>query len=174
MSPQGMMPKLNGDKHTWIRRTLRTRISYVCVRTRYAQQCRAQVTCSSFNWRPVTTPRWLRFYFFLKKCDTSIITERLPWKRKAPTMCVFVYVCVFFTLHRYFYPSTSSTTGVRADSSSLERHPVQVMWSTKLRHRYTINEWFLFVYFLCFHAALQYHVIVLDTTGTRYVIHTLS
>ena len=29
-------------------------------------------------------------------------------------------VCVFFTLNRYFYPSTSSATSVRADSSILE------------------------------------------------------
>ena len=28
--------------------------------------------------------------------------------------------CVFFTLNRPFYPSTSSTTGARADSSTLE------------------------------------------------------
>ena len=35
--------------------------------------------------------------------------------------------CVFFTLNRSFYPSTSCTTGVRADSSILEE--IQVMWS---------------------------------------------
>ena len=38
-----------------------------------------------------------------------------------------VYVCVFFTLNRSFYPSTSSTTSVRADSPILEE--IQVMWS---------------------------------------------
>ena len=36
-------------------------------------------------------------------------------------------VCVFFTLNRSFYPSTSSTTSVRADSSILEE--IQVLWS---------------------------------------------
>jgi len=30
--------------------------------------------------------------------------------------------CVFFTFNRSFYPSTSSTTSVRADSSILERY----------------------------------------------------
>ena len=33
----------------------------------------------------------------------------------------YVSTSVFFTLSRYFYPSTSSTTSVRADSSILER-----------------------------------------------------
>ncbi|MEP4441846.1 MAG: hypothetical protein ABJ059_00070, partial [Hyphomicrobiales bacterium] len=33
-----------------------------------------------------------------------------------------VVVVVFFTLNRSFYPSTSSTTSVRADSSTLERY----------------------------------------------------
>ena len=44
-------------------------------------------------------------------------------------------VCVFFTLNRDFYPSTYSTTSVRADSSILEE--IQALWSTKLRHRVT-------------------------------------
>ena len=30
------------------------------------------------------------------------------------------YVCVVFTLNRFFFPSTSSTTSVRADFSILE------------------------------------------------------
>ena len=39
----------------------------------------------------------------------------------------YCFVCVFFTLNRSFYPSASSTTSVRADSSILEE--IQVMWS---------------------------------------------
>ena len=35
-------------------------------------------------------------------------------------------VCVFFTLNRSFYPSTSSTTSVGADSSIVEE--IQVLW----------------------------------------------
>ena len=37
------------------------------------------------------------------------------------------WVCVFFTSNRSFYPSASSTTNVRADSSILEE--IQGMWS---------------------------------------------
>ena len=33
----------------------------------------------------------------------------------------WVYMWMFFTLNRSFYPSTSSTTSVRADSSILDR-----------------------------------------------------
>ena len=36
-------------------------------------------------------------------------------------------VCVLLTLNRSFYPSTSSTTSARADSSILEE--IQVLWS---------------------------------------------
>ena len=36
-------------------------------------------------------------------------------------------VCVFLTLNRSFYPSTSSTTSVRPDSSILEE--IQALWS---------------------------------------------
>ena len=39
-------------------------------------------------------------------------------------------MCVFFTLNRSFYPSTSSTTSVRADSSILLLiEEIQVLWS---------------------------------------------
>ena len=39
-----------------------------------------------------------------------------------PSDCYRItYLCVFFTLYRSFYPSTSSTTIVRADSPILER-----------------------------------------------------
>ena len=44
-------------------------------------------------------------------------------------------VCAFFALNRSFYPSTSSTTRVCADSSILERYLVHVKWPQKLRHR---------------------------------------
>ena len=40
-----------------------------------------------------------------------------------PLPCLTRHVCVFLTLHRYFgffYPSTSSATGVRAYSSILQ------------------------------------------------------
>ena len=47
-----------------------------------------------------------------------------------------VYVCVFFTLNRYFYPSTSSTPSVRADSSNpRETH---VLWSQTTTQRPSI------------------------------------
>ena len=47
------------------------------------------------------------------------------------TVGFFGDVCVFFTLNRYFYPSTSSTTtSVRADSSILLIEEIQVLlWS---------------------------------------------
>ena len=52
---------------------------------------------------------------------------------------IFRYlVCVFFTLNRSFYPSTSSKTSVRADSSILERYVLRTSSVvTKLRHRDT-------------------------------------
>ena len=37
--------------------------------------------------------------------------------------------CVFFTLNRSLYPSTSSTTSVRALSTILERLEIQALWS---------------------------------------------
>ena len=45
-------------------------------------------------------------------------------------------VCVFFTLNRSFYPSTSNTSSVRADSSTLYRRYTNSV-VTKLRHRDT-------------------------------------
>ena len=43
------------------------------------------------------------------------------------TGCVPGDVCVFFKFNRSFYPSTSSTTSLRADSSILE--DIKVLWS---------------------------------------------
>ena len=51
-------------------------------------------------------------------------------KKKKKSYLLLLYVpgmCVFFTLTRSFYPSTTSTTSVRADSSILEE--IQVLWS---------------------------------------------
>ena len=46
-----------------------------------------------------------------------------PSPLKNHSLCI----CVFFPLNRSFYPSTSSTTRVRADSSIVEE--TQVLWS---------------------------------------------
>ena len=51
--------------------------------------------------------------------------EIASWRR--PMFGLRSIVCMFFTLNRSFYPSTSSTISVRADSSILEE--IQVMWS---------------------------------------------
>ena len=40
-----------------------------------------------------------------------------------PPVYIYWYVCVFFTLNRSFYPSTSSATSIRADLSILEEIP---------------------------------------------------
>ncbi len=73
---------------------------------------------------------------------------------------------MFFTLNRSFYPSTFSTTSVRAGSSILEE--IQVLWAqsyaTEILRchvgRSTAAEW-----------AMQCHVIILDTTGTTYIFY---
>ena len=47
-------------------------------------------------------------------------------------------MCVFFTVNRYFYPSTPSTPGVRADSSILSqgdtRSVVTKNYATEILH----------------------------------------
>ena len=42
--------------------------------------------------------------------------------------------CVIFTSNRSFYPSTCSTTSVRADYSTLRVQRNKVLWPQKLRH----------------------------------------
>ena len=61
----------------------------------------------------------------------SFVTTELVSQESARTLGV-LDVCVFFTLNRYFYASTSSTPSVYADSSS-QRDTSSVV--TKLRHR---------------------------------------
>ena len=50
---------------------------------------------------------------------------------------ILVRTCVFFASNRYFYPSTSRTTSVRADSAILEE--IQVRWSLNYATRDTIR-----------------------------------
>ena len=51
-------------------------------------------------------------------------------------------VCVIFILNRSSYPSTSSTTTVRADSSILLIGEIQVMWSYKNTPQRNYNTWY--------------------------------
>ena len=57
-------------------------------------------------------------------------------------LCIYLkYMCVFFTLHHTFYPSTSSTTSVRADFSILESYKLGGDKTTpEILHCYTVNE----------------------------------
>ena len=60
----------------------------------------------------------------------------------------YLPVCVFFTLNRSFYRSTSSTTSVRADSSVLEEIPGTSYLVTNLpvhRRRNLQNLWYEYV-----------------------------
>ena len=55
------------------------------------------------------------FLFF----RSSIVSLFLcAWLLGVGVLCVSYHLCVFFTLNRSFYPSTSSKRRVRADSSS--------------------------------------------------------
>ena len=103
------------------------------------------------------------FFFFFSSRLLSIATRRRfyprqtsgqavvtgaipPSPRHVPLVFVapfsptfgFNRVCVFgfFTLNRSFYPSTSSTTSVRADSSILSIEKIRVMWSQSHVHHF--------------------------------------
>ena len=79
---------------------------------------------------PIAKIAWLAAIGFV---SPLIALARLPLllKAEAPMMTSSTWpgglVCVFFTLNRYFYPSTSSTTSIRTDSSILEE--IHIMWS---------------------------------------------
>ena len=78
----------------------------------------------------LTVPR-VRIHTTRYGYDTNTTRPSSRGKGKASRSSVssLLYVCVFFTLNRYFCPSTSTTTTVRDESSILERCEFCGRWS---------------------------------------------
>ena len=75
-------------------------------------------------------------------------------------------MCVFFTLNRCFYPSTSSTTSARTDSSILERYELFV-------HNTTPQRYYIVTFQVRSKRSRQISAmfILLDMTGTAYTFY---
>ena len=79
-------------------------------------------------------------------------------------------LCVFFTLNCSFYPSTSSTTSVRANYLILERY---IFCCHKLRHRDAADQYIVTYMYVCNKHSIETpwtHVFIPNYISTRFSV----
>ena len=95
--------------------------------------CFVNMLCLSYPVHGVRLSNALRWFISVVVCDQSLYLSRVR--------TLGVCLCVFFTLNRSFYPSTSSAPPISADSSNpRETH---VLWSqpTTQRPSIVVQQW---------------------------------